>query len=179
MTCVNIRRAERGIACKALVRRGSTSMRRIEINLSDPFEEVLTCVLSLPSGTRGIAGNGSCDDKEFKQIIRELYEAANGRQVETRFGWIAIAPPVADFLKARPYYVATQIDLLIEAATRIIAGPPPSDVGIVAFETGSRGSPEPSSAHDDVRLKRNGERSKHRVPLIERIGPRLTMAAPN
>ena len=95
-------------------------MRHIEIDLSEPFEKVLTCVLALPSGTRDISGNGSGDDKEFKQMIRELYEAANGRQVETRFGWIAIAPPVAGFLKARPYYIETQIDLLIEAATRII-----------------------------------------------------------
>lgn len=153
-------------------------MRRIEINLSEPFEKVLACVLALPSGTRDIVGNGSGGD-EFKEMIRELYEAANGRQVETRFGWITIAPPVADFLKARPYYVETQIDLLIEAATRIICGPPRSGVGIVAFETEKRGSPEPSSTQVEVRLKRNGKRSKHHVPLIGRLVPRPTMAAPN
>jgi hypothetical protein len=125
--------------------RRSKPVRQIEIDLSEPFEKVLTCVLALPPCTSDAVGNGSDDDKEFKEAIRELYEAANGRQVETRFGWIAIAPPVASFLKARPYYIETQIDLLIEAATRIISRPPLSDVGIMAFKNGRRGSTAPSS----------------------------------
>lgn len=154
-------------------------MRRIEINLSEPFEKVLTCILALPSGSSDILGNGSGDGKEFKDAIRDLYEAANGRQVETQFGWIAIAPPVADFLKARPYYIETQIDLLIEAATRIICGPPPSGVGIGAFETERRGSPEPLSTQNEVPLEPNGERSEYHAPLIERLVPRPTEAATN
>lgn len=110
-------------------------MRRIEINLSDPFEKVLACVLALPPGTRDLAGDGSGADQEFKQMVRELYEAANGRQVETAFGWIAIAPPVADFLKARPYCIETQIDLLIEAATRLICGAHRAGIEMAAIET--------------------------------------------
>src|SRR5688572_25362102 len=152
-------------------------MRRIEINLSEPFEKVLTCILALPSGSSDFVGNGAGDGKEFKEAIRDLYEAANGRQVETRFGWIAIAPPVADFLKARPYYIETQIDLLIEAATRIICGPPPSDAGLGAFEIEKRGSPEPLATQNEVRLEQNGERSECHVPLLERLVPRPTKAA--
>ena len=157
----------------------STPMRQIEVDLSEPFEKVLTCVLALPSGSGPIAGNGSGDGNEFKEAIRDLYEAANGRQVETRFGWIAIAPPVADFLKARPYYIETQIDLLIEAATRIICGPRFADAGIAVFETASRGSPETSGAQDEVRQEPSGERFPDHVPLIARLVPRRTEAAPN
>ena len=92
-------------------------MKRIAINLSEPFEDVLAAVQSLASG-----GPGAGDD-ELKQALRGLYEAANGRQVETPIGWIAIAPPVAAFLKLKSFYVETQIDLLVEAAARIIRGP--------------------------------------------------------
>ncbi len=144
-------------------------MRQVEINLSEPFEKVLGCILALPPGRRDIVENGSGDDKELKQMIRELYEAANGRQVETRFGWIAIAPPVAEFLKARPYYIESQIDLLIEAAARIICGPPPSEAAIARVDTGRDGSPEPADRQHEARIELNGECSRHHVPLIGRF----------
>lgn len=110
-------------------------MKLFEINLAEPLERVLTRVRSLPSGGTSTAGNGSRDDAELNHAIRALYEAANGRQVETPLGWIAIAPPVAAFLKTRPFYVETQMDLLVQAATRIISGPPQSDNGIAPAES--------------------------------------------
>lgn len=110
-------------------------MKLIEINLADPLERVLMRVWSLPWGGTYTADNGSAEDAELKHAIRGLYEAANGRQVETPLGWIAIAPPVAPFLKARPFYVETQMDLLVQAATRIISGPPHSDNGVATPES--------------------------------------------
>jgi hypothetical protein len=110
-------------------------MKLFEINLTEPFERVLTRIRSLPWGPTCPANNGATDDLELKQAIRGLYEAANGRQVQTPLGWIAIAPPVAAFLKARPFYVETQMDLLVQAATRIISGPPHSNNGIATPES--------------------------------------------
>ncbi|HYJ04092.1 MAG TPA: hypothetical protein VEX43_03100 [Chthoniobacterales bacterium] len=110
-------------------------MKLFEINLAEPFERVLTRVRSLPWDRACPADNGAADDPELKQALRGLYEAANGRQVQTPLGWIAIAPPVAAFLKARPFYVETQMDLLVQAATRIISGPPNSYNGIATAES--------------------------------------------
>jgi hypothetical protein len=97
-------------------------MRRIEIHLSDPFEEILASLLTLPITPIEIdkfrfaaAGDSKlCKsanwDAEVKEILRSLYEAAHGRQVETQIGFVTIAPPVADFLKEAPYYVTTQYE---------------------------------------------------------------------
>src|SRR6266480_6777489 len=103
-------------------------MRSIEIDLAQPFEEVLATVLSLPAGCGNAGDNHLEHYVELKQAIRGLHEAANGRQLETRIGLVAIAPPVAAFLKVMPFHVATQIDFLITVATRIICGPQRSDV---------------------------------------------------
>ncbi|MEP6809247.1 MAG: hypothetical protein ABI992_03320 [Chthoniobacterales bacterium] len=98
-------------------------MKTTEIDLALPFEQLLAKVFSLPLGCANVRIEPFDDEAGFKQVIRGLYEAANGRQVETPLGFIAIAPPVAPFLKAQPFQVATRIDLLVEAATRIIGGP--------------------------------------------------------
>jgi hypothetical protein len=105
-------------------------MRNIEIDLAQPFEKVLATVLSLPAGCRNAVADRLGNEAELKQVLRGLYEAANGRQVETPIGFIAIAPPVAEFLKAKPFQAATQIEFLIAAATRIICGPPPYNTGM-------------------------------------------------
>ena len=95
-------------------------MRRTEIRLSEPFEEILARLLTLPSTATEIAEvrfAGSADselrknarcDAEVKEALRSLYEAAHGRQVE----------------KA-PYYVTTQHEFFLEAFTRILAGASP------------------------------------------------------
>lgn len=103
-------------------------MRGIQIDLAQSFEKVVATVLSLPTGCSNPGGNRLVSDVELKEVIRGLHEAANGREVETKNGLDAIALPVAPFLKKKPFRVATQLDFLIAAATRIICGPPRSDV---------------------------------------------------
>lgn len=108
-------------------------MKLIEINLAGPFAEVLATLLALPRvGTNtddlelpriadsGLREKGACD-AEVDEAFRLLYEAANGRQVETQIGFIAIAPPAAAFLKDKPYHVATQYEFFVEALTRVLA----------------------------------------------------------
>jgi len=102
-------------------------MRNIEIDLAQPFEKVLATVLSLPAGCSNAVTNRLSNEAEVKWVIRGLYEAANGRHLETNIGPIVIAPPVYAFLKAKPFSVTTQTDLLIEAATRLILGPAIAD----------------------------------------------------
>ena len=112
-------------------------MRPTEIHLSEPFKEVLTNLLTLPSthaetdelhlpDTADLALRKSAKcDAEVTEALRSLYEAAHGRQVETQIGLVAIAPPVAGFLKETPYYVATQYEFFLEAFTRILVGDSP------------------------------------------------------
>ncbi|HZE12229.1 MAG TPA: hypothetical protein VE086_00595 [Chthoniobacterales bacterium] len=98
-------------------------MRNIEIDLAEPFEKILATVLSLPSGRSDVVSDRLTNEAELALVIRRLYEAANGRQVETKIGFIPIAPPVFDVLKEKPFRVGTQTELLIEAAARLIKGP--------------------------------------------------------
>jgi hypothetical protein len=112
-------------------------MRRTEIQLSEPFEEILASLLTLPSTLTQIdevrfAGAADSDlrksakcDAEVKETLRSVYEAAHGRQVETQIGFMTIAPPVADFLKEAPYYVTTQYEFFLEAFARLLAGASP------------------------------------------------------
>jgi hypothetical protein len=98
-------------------------MRKIDIDFAEPFEKVLAMVLSLPLGCSNAVRNRLNNEAEIKHVIRGLYEGANGQSVKTKIGSIVIAPPACVFLKAKPFSVTTQTDLLIEAATRLIAGP--------------------------------------------------------
>jgi len=97
-------------------------MRHVEIDFAGPFEKILATLLSLPVGWSDDVSDRVTNEEELEQVVRVLYEAANGRHVETKVGFIPIAPPVFDFLKAKPFRVRTQTDLLIEAAARLIAG---------------------------------------------------------
>jgi hypothetical protein len=112
-------------------------MKQTEIHLSEPFEEVLASLLTLPSTLAEIdevwfpgADNSELRKSakcvaQVKEALRALYEAAHGRQVETQIGFVTIAPPVAGFLKKKPYYVATQHEFFLEAFTRVLAGASP------------------------------------------------------
>jgi hypothetical protein len=112
-------------------------MRRTEIHLSEPFEEVLASVLTLPNtlaetdevrfartADSELRKSAKCDAK-VKEALRSLYETAHGRQVETQIGFVTIAPPVARFLKDAPYYVTTRYEFFLEAFTRVLAGASP------------------------------------------------------
>ena len=93
----------------------------IEIDLNKPFEHVVAAVLSLAGGS----GNGESpfSEAEVRTLLRTLYEAANGRHVATSVGRIPIAPPVAAFVKAKPFTSASQMDFLIDVAARLMCGP--------------------------------------------------------
>ena len=98
-------------------------MKKIRIHLSLPFEEVLATVLSLPRAHASAASDAGPEGEELKQVLRKLYEAANGRQVETALGLVSIAPPIASFLKEAPFEVGTQRDFVVEARSRLEAYP--------------------------------------------------------
>ena len=112
-------------------------MKQTKIHLSEPFDEVLASLLTLPityTETDELRFSGAADsvlresakcDAEVKEALRCLYEAAHGRHVETPIGFLPIAPPVAGFLKKKPYYVATQHEFFLEAFTRILVGDSP------------------------------------------------------
>ncbi|HEV3409630.1 MAG TPA: hypothetical protein VG095_05015 [Chthoniobacterales bacterium] len=116
-------------------------MKKIRIHLSQPFEEILAAVLSLPRAHAPASAQASAEDEELKQVLRGLYEAANGRHVETTLGLVPIAPPVAPFLKELPFEVATQLDFLVEAMSRVITCPSKLTYAagasdIIAFDNG-------------------------------------------
>ena len=111
-------------------------MKLTKIDLSQPFETLLSRVLALPANSkanrrrspemRSAYSSLKKGDPELtrtadiKRVVRCLYEAAHGRQVETSIGLIPIAPPLAPYLKERPLYIRTQVDFLLAALTRIL-----------------------------------------------------------
>ena len=128
-------------------------MKQTKIDLLEPFEKVLEAVLSTPESYKLIAegavqmpqaqfanrvNHGPASEAELKEVLRCLYEAAHGRQVETEIGAVAIAPPVAAFLKGSPFYIRTQVGFLLEALTRIISGASHSNNGIPPGQIGKR-----------------------------------------
>jgi hypothetical protein len=86
-------------------------VKRISIDLSEPFEGVLKQALSLPDG----GDDGRMSDAPMALALRSLYAAANGRAVATPIGLIPIAPAVAPWLKTAPLAVRTRRELLMLA----------------------------------------------------------------
>ena len=82
-------------------------MIRIPIDLSEPFEKVLATALSLPRANHTLPS-----DAAIKRAVRYLYEAANGRTVETHIGAVPIAPPVEPSLKAKPLCLKSAAELV-------------------------------------------------------------------
>ena len=134
-------------------------MKKIEIDLSQPFEKVLEAVLALPNRRINGADDDCAGENELREAVRGLYEAANGRQVETEIGLIPIAPPIAPFLKARPFRAATLKDFLVATAAQIVSLP--------LHHNGSRTSPI-ANGHRKQRTKPN-LRLK-RAPVLTRSG---------
>jgi hypothetical protein len=84
---------------------------RREIDLSEPYKKGLAATLSL----RRINRHGKADTRLMKEVtkaFRNLYEAANGRQIWTVIGPITIGPAVAPWLKEAPLFFETKKDLL-------------------------------------------------------------------
>ena len=109
-------------------------VKRIRIDLAEPFETILEALFSLPTTDNAIysekaaashSGEPFHQDSEVEEVLRGIYEAANGRQVATQIGLIPIAPPVAAFLKDAPFVVETQLDFLLQALARLFSGPSP------------------------------------------------------
>ena len=128
-------------------------MKQIKIDLLEPFEKVLEAVLSAPESDKVIAEGAvqmpqaqfanrvnpaPASEAELKEVLRCLYEAAHGGQVETEIGAVAIASPVAAFLKGSPFYIRTQVGFLLEALTRIISAASHSNNGILPPQIGKR-----------------------------------------
>ena len=132
-------------------------MRNIEIDLADRFETILASVLALPTGCGDEKTQGVTKKAELSRLIRELYEAANGRQVETHIGLVPIAPPACEFLKATPFRVATQMEFLAEAAARLLAGSMTGDLPEEIAKTVVR------------------QRSDHAVPILYRPAQAITI----
>ena len=102
---------DNNIASCALVKLQEIAMKQTKIDLLEPFEKVLEAVLSAPESHKVIAEGAAqtatgamfanrgdqdpASEAEIKEVLRCLYEAAHGRQVETQIGHVAIAPPVA------------------------------------------------------------------------------------
>jgi hypothetical protein len=82
-------------------------MNEVPVDLSEPFEKVLATALSLPR-----ANHAWPSDAAIKRAMRYLYEAANGRIVETHLGAIPIAPPTEASLKAKPLCLKSATELL-------------------------------------------------------------------
>ena len=127
-------------------------MKQTKIDLLEPYERVLGAVLSVPENHKVIGGGAAqttttgamfakrgdqdpAGNAEIRGLLRCIYQAAHGGQVETQIGHVAIAPPVAASLKETPFYIKTQVDFLLEALTRIIRGASRSNSGIPPPQT--------------------------------------------
>src|SRR5436853_1356575 len=80
---------------------------RKEIDFTQAYETGLAAVRSLPSN-RNLPHQDRKGADEVTKVFRDLYEAANGREVATPIGPIAIAPAVAPWLKDAPLSFETQ-----------------------------------------------------------------------
>jgi hypothetical protein len=83
-------------------------MNRVPIDLAESFEKALARALSLPR-----TDNAWPSDTAIKRALRYLYEAANGRIVETNIGAITIAPPVEPSMKEKPFCLMSAAELLM------------------------------------------------------------------
>jgi hypothetical protein len=84
----------------------------LKMDLSQPFEKVLAAVLSLPSSNGSANENQAVAAHTVTDALRGLYEAANGRQVQTVLGPVAIAPAVAPWLKQDSLEIRSHKELL-------------------------------------------------------------------
>jgi hypothetical protein len=123
-------------------------MKRIEINLNDPFEKTLAAVLTLPEG-----GDGRSARREtLTEALQYLYTAAHGRTLQTSIGAIRIMPATDPSLRDASRSLDTRSDLLALAERRTAFTPRASrngassharfDSAFSDFLAGRLGSPD-------------------------------------
>lgn len=83
-------------------------MKKIEVNLGIPFDEIAARGIALPND----GGSQSTSDEQIVRALRRLYELAHGRSVETAIGLIPIAPPVASGLAKARFSIGSRCELL-------------------------------------------------------------------
>ena len=83
-------------------------MKKIEVNLGIPFDEVVARGIALPDD----GGSQSTSDEQIVRALRRLYELAHGHSVETVIGLIPIAPPVASCLANARFSIGSRRELL-------------------------------------------------------------------
>ena len=97
----------------------------LKLDLSQPFAKLLAAVRSLPNCDGSADGNEAVAAHIVTKALRRLSEAANGRQVQTVLGPVAIAPAVAPWLKQDPLEVRSYkelLDLLAAVTSKPLAG---------------------------------------------------------
>ena len=145
-------------------------MKKARILLSQPFEQILVTVLSLPRA-HAPSADISADNEKLRQVLRALYEAANGRQVETALGLVPIAPPVAPFLKEARFEVETQLDFLAEVMTRVITWPSDSARSASVSETIELGNGQLAGAPADAATEEQGSGLRFAASTRDRVHP--------
>lgn len=102
-------------------------MKRVTIDLAASFEDIVERLTTLPPTDNLVGFNGPVTSEltpEVQKVLRTLYEAAHGRQIETQIGWLPTgAPALAPFLKDKPFVVASQADFLLQALARLGRNP--------------------------------------------------------
>lgn len=83
-------------------------MKKIEINLDEPFQKTRDAVLRLPDGRYG----RNAGPEIVAEALRYLYITAHGRTLETSIGPITIMPALDPSLADASFPVATRSDLL-------------------------------------------------------------------
>lgn len=99
-------------------------MKRTTIDLAGPFEEIAAKLSTLPPTDSLVRRNASSElSPEVQEVLRRIYEAARGRQIETVIGLVPVgAPAMAPFLKDAPFEVGSQADFLLQALARLYRG---------------------------------------------------------
>lgn len=89
-------------------------MKKIEIDLDEPFEKTRDAVLRLPEGRYG----RNAQPAMVAEALRYLYVTAHGRTLETLVGPITIMPALDPSLANASFPVVTRSDLLALAERR-------------------------------------------------------------
>jgi hypothetical protein len=90
-------------------------INNVEIELRLPFEKNIQRALALSDSA------DRPNDAAVAGALRQLYELAHGRSVQTVFGLIPIAPAVAPSLSHKTFSVASRSELLTAVQDQIAA----------------------------------------------------------